>query len=572
MHLLYKQITKELLKDRFFVGLMFMLVFFTSFMYFFVHFSIDGNMHTLNALSSLGEHELLYQNALISNTILARNMLIVSILLTGFVYFMFFHRFFKKNSKQLGCLKSLGFKDNALRNYFIAFSAIVSILGGLLGLGIGYFATDILQQASMRSYQVTNLIKSVTISSVIIGILLPTVIFCFITFLTYFLIDGKEIALLLSTRSDASSYPILLHMAHKLANLCPTQNKLPMRLALRKPIALLLILIAVTSFSVMFILAYSLNLSSQKVYESQTLGHHYLFDTHFDTPKYLEKALPDTMPYLATLGTLETSAVTIEQQVIGFANNSSLFELTDAKGNVIPTPTLGEIVINPALRDLYDIKQGDVITLCIGNSRQNFTVSHIAFNATLNSIYITPSDLENLLSLPAHSYTGLWSMENHFNEFTVITDQQKMTDLERNFVSNRMSAVINQVIGCLIGCILLFLALLLNFQDNTKDILIMNLMGYRLNAIRKILVDLYKPIIWIFFLLTLWPSIQIVKTILRSLSIQIGDYMPFQTNIFVIAGIFALLNIVYILVQFTFNLGIKKIIKTNKLYEYTRND
>lgn len=572
MNLLNKQLIKEIMKNKIFVSLMFILTSFTSFMYFFVHFSIDGNMRLLNALSTLNEHQVLYQNALISNTILARNILIAFILLTGFVFCMFFYRFFNKNSKQLGCLKALGFKDNALRRCFTRFSAIISIFGSLLGLGIGYFAADILLQAGMSSYQVTHLIKSVNISSVLIGILLPVAIFCLITMLTYYVIEDKEIALLLSPRSDNCSYPVLLRMAHKIATLCPTKNQLSVRLALRKPISLLLILIAITSFSVMFILAYSLNLSSQKVYESQTLGYHYLFDTHFDNPQLLESPLTDSMPYLSALGTLENTKSTLEQQVISFKSNSALFELIDDKGNVISPPTSGEVVISPALQELYSLNPGDSIALRIGDNSQDLIISHIAFNAKLNSIYIASSDLENLLLLPPHSYTGMWSMENHFNELTVITQQQRITDLERNFVSNRMSAVINQVIGCLLGCILLFLALLLNFQDSTRDILILNLMGYKIPAIRKVLIDLYKPIVWISFMLTLWPSIQIVKAILRSLSIQIGDYMPFQTNIFVIAGIFLILNIIYILVQFTFNLGIKKIIKTDKLYEYTSND
>ena len=572
MNLLYKQLIKEIFKNKIFAILMFILTFCTSFIYFFVHFSIDGNMNILNSLSSLSEHQLLYKNALSSNTILARNILVVFIALTSFVFCMFFYRFFKQNSKEIGCLKSLGFKDSDLCNCFVAFSALISILGGILGLGLGYLVSDVLLQAGSISYQVTNLVKTINVSSAIIGILLPTAILCFITFLSYFFIKGKDMAFLISPITDNASYNALLRTANKLADICPTENKFSIRIALRKPITLLLMLIAVISFSVMFILAYSLNLSSQKVYDSQTLGHNYLFEAHFDAPKYLETSMPNTMPYLDAPVKLEFSNSTIEQQVIGIKNNSSLFEFIDDKGNIIPAPASGEVIINPALRDIYGLKQGDTVTLWTGNRSEIFTISYIAFNAKLNSVYIAPSDLESLLGLHSNSYTGILSMENNFYAFSVITREQKIADLERDFVSNRISAVINQVIGCLMGCILIFLALLLNFQDNTRDIFILSLMGYRPNVIRSKLVDIYRPIIWIFFLLTLWPSIEIVKNILKSLSIQIGDYMPFQTNIFVIAGIFVLLNIIYFLVQFTFNLGINNIIKSDKLYEYTNND
>ncbi len=572
MKLVYKQLTKELLKNYFSLILIFLLVFLTSFIYFFVHFSIDGNRLVLNALSSLSENQVLYQNALSSNTTLARNMLIASIILTSFVYFVFFQRFFKKNGKDLGCFKALGFKDYSLSTCFVVFTAIISILGGLVGLSVGYFASDILIEAGMKSYEVSDLVKSVTFSSIIIGIFLPAAVFCLVTFITYFMLCNKETALLLFPRSDTSSSPIILRIANKLCRLYPGKNKLALRLALRKPIALLLILIAVTSFSVMFMMAYSLNLSSTKIYESQMLGHHYLFDMHLGAPTQLENLLPNIMPYLDTSGSIETSTFTTNQQVISFENNSLLFELIDDKGNLIPTPKIGEIVISPALRDLYGIREKDSITLCVQNSRKTVLVSAIAYNAKLNSVYIAPTDLEAMMSLPAHSYTGIWSMETNAHASTVITREQKVADLERNLVSNRTSAMINQVVGCLIGCILLFLALLLNFQDNTEDMLILSMMGHKPSVIRKILIDLYLPIVCFFFIVGLWPAMQIVKAILRSLSLQIGDYLPFQTNLFVIVGIFVLLNSTYMLVQLTFSLGIKKVIKADKLYAYISNE
>lgn len=572
MRLVYKQIAKELFKNLFSVILIFLLVFFTSFMYFFVHFSIDGNMIVLNALSSLSENQVLYKNALSSNTILARNMLIASILLTSFVYFVFFQRFYKKNSKDLGCFKALGIKDYSIASCFAIFSAIISVLGGLIGLIIGYFASDILIEAGIKSYEVSCLVKSVTLISVIIGIFLPAAVFCLVALITYFMICSKETALLLFPRSDTSSSPLFLRIAHKLASLCPGKNKFAVRLALRKPVALLLILIAVISFSVMFMMAYSLNLSSSKIYESQMLGHHYLFDVHLDAPTQLENPLSYTMPYLDAYGNIETEDFVVNQQIISFEHNSSLFELMDDKGNLIPTPKAGEIVISPALRDLYNITEKDSITLCIQNSRKTFIVSAIAYNAKLNSVYIAPVDLEAMMALPEHSYTGIWSMEKTTHAVTAITRERKIADLERNLVSNRTSAIINQVVGCLIGCILLFLALLLNFQDNTEDMLILSMMGKSPRAIRKTLIDIYLPIVCIFFIVGLWPSVQIVKAILRSLSLQIGDYMPFQTNPLVIAGIFMLLNITYMLVQFTFSLGIKKVINADNVYAYISNE
>ena len=572
---LYKHLTKEIFKNKIFITLMFILVLFTSFMYYFVHFSIDANIRVLRVLPYLSENQLAYQNGMLSNIILARNILIAFIGLTSFVFVMFFYRFFKASSKQLGCLKSLGFKDQVLSGYFVIFTLLISLSATLIGLVTGYFISDVLIQSSIQSYNVTNLIKSLNLTSILVGLLVPTSIFCFIAFFSYGFLQRKETALLISNMDIKSTCPVILLLANKIARFYPKKDKFPMRLALRKPIALLLIILSVMSFSTMFILAYSLNLSSQQVFQSQTQGHNYLYDAHFDTPQYEVLPATDFMAYLDASGRIEYADTSIRQALIGLEKNSSLFTLLDSKGNTLESPPYSRVIISSALQELYGFQVGDEVLINVGETIHTMTISDIAFNAKLNSIYISKNELAQMLSLPDCAYTGLWSMQNIpkvVEGIDVTTHTQKIQGLERSFVSNRISALINQVIGCLIGCMLLFLALLLNFQDSTRDMLILHLLGYQPKAIRKMLVDLYKPILWLFFLLTLWPAIQIVKSVLRSLSIQIGDYMPFQTNIFVIVGIFALLNIVYLFVQSTFNIGIKKLIKKDMIYEYTNND
>lgn len=517
--------------------------------------------------------------------------------LTGYVFCMFYYRFFRKNSKVIGTLRTLGYKDSKLRYVFIFFTLVLTLAGSLLSLIPGYLVSDALIQSSVYSYQVSGLVKSISLSTVLVGLFAPLTFLCLITFLCYGFIKDKEISTLITPNQTTLSYDGLLRAANRLSAVCPTKNKFPMRLALRKPIILLLILMAVTSFSVLFIMAYSLNLSSQKIYESQTKGHNYLFDAHWHTPQTFDinsaeamdsskasandpstsntlvQPLPtERMPYLSSKGLLKTDTLQLSHEIISLSYNSLLFQLLDAKGDKVPVPQAGEIVISPMLHELYHLEIGDTVTLTIAEHSRSFVVSQVAFNCKLGSVYVAPSDLVDLLELPPYTYNGMWSIQPISSADTLITHEEKLDELDRSFVSNRSSAVINQVIGCIIGCILLFLALLLNFQDSTRDILILHLMGYKTPAIRRMLIDIYKPIIWGFFILTLYPAIQIVKTILASISLEVGDYMPFQTNLLVLIGIFILLNIVYLFVQWGFNIGIKKILKSDQLYTYISNE
>lgn len=576
MKLLVKQLTKEIFKSKIYVGLMLLLTAFTSFMYFFVHYSIDGNMLRLDSLTALNENQLLYRNGLVSNTILSFNILAVSTALTGFVFAMFFFRFLKTDGKQMGCLKALGFKNVTLCGVFIGFTSVLSLVGGLSGLCAGYFASDILIEAGKESYLVTGLIKGLNGKSIIIGLFVPAVVFCIVTIFMYYLICRKETGYLIAGRGIRTSYQASLRLANKIAGIFPAKNRLPIRLALRKPIAVLLIVFSVMSFSVMFILGYSLTLSSSEVFESQTKGHHYLYDTHFDTPQQLpmdigtdmDTDIDKTLTYLDSTGTIDNN----QRTIAGIEDNRRLLELLDKKGNAMALPGQGEVVIGSELEELYGLHLGDQVTITVKNNKRKMVISGIAFNAKSNWVYISKKQLSDLLSLPERSYTGILSREKGFEGGTVITYEQKLDTLRRGSVSNRSSAIINQAIGCLIGSVLLYLALLLNAQDSTRDVLILQQMGYQIKSIKKMLIDIYRPILWLSFFLTLWPAIGIVKTILKSLSIQIGDYMPFQTNIFVLVGIFVLLNAVYFLVQATFHINIRKVIRRECITDYISGD
>jgi putative ABC transport system permease protein len=573
MGLLYKQLTRAIAKNRVFVILMLIITTFTTFMFYFVRFSIDGNITALYALPSLNEYQALYMNALTSNKILAFNFLIALTALTAFVFLMFFYLFFKANKKQIGCLKALGFKDRILCGYFMAFTVVMSFLGTIIGIGGGYFASSILLHANEQSYSVMGLVRTLHVSSILIGFLLPTITLCTATYFSYGSVRGKESGVLLAGINNELKYSAGLHLATTIVDFLPIKNKSSLRIALRKPVTVVLIVIAVMSFIVMYVLGYSLNISSSTVFKSQTEGHHYLYNTRYDQYLVQENKEADVQTYLSVPGTLlkKDNENKVEQQIIGLEQGKTLLSLVNKDGTQLNLPQENKVYIGPALQQLYGFNTGDTLVLTIND--QDYIVNvHIAANATSNCVYLAKDTLIKILNLPESSYNGVLSMEPLGNGGTVTTQSQKLEELDRASVSNRSSAVINQVIGCTVGCILLYLALLLNFQDSTRDILILYLMGFKAKDIKRMLINIYKPILWLSFFITLWPGILLAQTIQKSLSIQTGDYMPFQINILIIGVVFILLNVIYFMVQASFNSGIRRVIKKEEISEYTNAD
>ena len=564
MRLAYKQLTKEIGRNKIFVSLLFLLTVLTSLMFYFIIFSIDGNMAALNALNTLTENQLAYKDALNSNTFLAYVFLVSTVGLTTFVFVMFFYRFFRANRKQIGCLKALGFRDSSLRGCFVSFVAVLSLIGTAVGLIGGYFLSSVLIDGNMRSYLVTGLVKGVSVLSLIVGIGGTTVAFCVTAFLCYAFVRGKEPGAMLAGTGNSVRFSLSLRLANGVSKIIPVKDKFPFRIAFRKPLAIILIITAVMSFSVCMILGRSLNISSAAVLESQTTGHNYEFDTRWFY-EYQTDPLPNgVIAYLENSDKLGLNGEAIDGPVIGLYSANELFELQNANGELLPLPGAGMAYVGPGLAEIHGIQIGDTIDMMISAQPSVFTVADIAANAKTGYVYVNADELAKLLNLPEGAYNGTLSLEPiPGGETTTRTEQ--IDELNRNATSNNISAVINQAVGVVVGAILLFLALYLNFQDNTRDMLILHMMGYRTKQIRKLLIDVYLPVVWAAFILTLVPSILLAQSIQKSLSVSLNEYMPFGTDVIVILIVFALLSVIYWLVQSVFGLGVRRVIAKEEM-------
>ncbi len=564
MGLAYKQLTKEIGRNRVFAALLFLLTALTALMFFFVMFSIDGNMAALNALDALSENQMAYRDALRSNTMLAYVFLVSTVGLTAFVFVMFFYRFFRANRESIGCLKALGLKDSALRGCFVVFVAALSLIGAGLGLVGGYFLSSVLIEGNMRSYLVTGLVKGINVGSLIVGIGGTTLAFCATAFLCYYFVRGKEPGALISGAENNARFTLSLRFANGLSKIVPVKDKFPFRIALRKPLAIILMITAVMSFNVCAILGRSLNISSATVLELQTTRHNYDFDTRwfYDDPA---APLPeDAIAYIENSDKLALNGSPIDGPVIGLYSANDIFTLQNMDGEVLPLPGAGSAYLSPGLAEIHGLKIGDTLEMMVAGKAVFLVARDIAANAKSGCIYVNAEELADILALPEGAYNGALSTEIIPGGETT-TRAERIDALNRNATSNNISAVINQAVGAVVGAILLFLALYLNFQDNTRDMLILHMMGYRTKQIRKLLVDVYLWIVWAAFALTLAPSILLAQSIQKSLSVSLNEYMPFGTDTVVILAIFAALTAIYLLVQSVFGLGVKRVIAKEEM-------
>lgn len=545
--LFYKNVIMQVMKNRIFVALLWILTILTSMSYFFVQCSIDGNMDVIQKKTVLQENEVLWENALRSNAALANIFLLATTLMTCFVFCLFFYRFFRANKVQIGCVKALGMSDRELLTCFLGFSIVLSAIGEIVGVVIGYFLSEVLIQAHVQSYNATEALKGIHMSSILFGCGVPILAYVGMTVICFHTVKGKEPGALLTGRVPYKKLGIAFHVADKIAKHIPAKEKFPFRIALRKPVAMVLMFFAILFFQVCVILGQSLHLSSQKLMQSQMLGHNYQYDTRM-AEITSEKIMSESIPYLYQECEvfLTNKQETVSQTIIGlYEEKEDIFVLQNRKHEQKEVPQTGLVYINAGLVDMYGIHVGDEVTISINGMQTNFKVTDVVENAKTASIYCNANDLAAFMGCEKGSYNGLWSMEAACTKGEIETMEQRIERLERDAVSNKLSAVINQLTGVVIGVILLFLALYLNFQDNQRDMDILRLIGYQNHEIRKLFVDIYWPITMVFFTIGVLPSVLLAREIQRGLSLSIQDYMPFGIKLYVFVFMFLLLNLIY---------------------------
>ena len=153
MKLLYKHIKKDFLAKKTMMAILSLFLIGTSFLHYFVHFSVDKNLKIYRNLdqSALAENELKFINALEINKVLIRNMSSAMIVVFLLILFLFLTNTIKKNQAKVGLLQSLGFTTYRIAEKTGNFMMIMSVISTLVGFVAGFFGSSILISANEKT-------------------------------------------------------------------------------------------------------------------------------------------------------------------------------------------------------------------------------------------------------------------------------------------------------------------------------------------------------------------------------------------------------------------------------------
>jgi hypothetical protein len=567
MGLLFKHISKEFAGNKSMVAVLSLFLIFISFMYFFVHFSIDKNLTSLNKAlvqnGSLSASEIQYHIALNNNQTLIRNITLAMMSIFTLVLYLFVKNHISKSKIHTAQILSMGFMAKDITGIYMLLTAGISIICAMAGLVSGYFGSDILIEANRQTYLVENIVKGIHRQTLLTGVFLTTMYFCIVTYVSCIGLGKNDVALMMKPMDAASKS---LGIAGTIINKLPLRNKFKFKLTMKSISAVFLLVVAVAVFNIMFILSVSLIFSGNEILKSQTMNRSYLYDINYENYRIdKEISTEQEIYYLKCEGSIEIKGNLLQYDIVGLENTNVLFELVDQKKRTIDIQE--GFVANPELEENYGIKVGDMISLTVEEKNYKIPVAAIAVNADLKTVYLPKQYLAAMIQQDSLVYNGILTNQYRDNG-TAIAFGAKVSSIKRSLTSNRASAVINQSIGVITGCLLIYLALLIGLNNNRKSVLIFDLLGYNNREINRILLNPYMLVSNILFWILIPISIYTAKSIQIRTSIQTNEYMPFQINVIMLVYMLLILNLICFGVKVLFVGKIKGIMNAGRQSEY----
>ncbi|MDT9488590.1 FtsX-like permease family protein [Streptococcus mutans] len=562
MGLLFKYLSRDFLAKRTMVSILSLIIIFTSFMYFFVHFASDANLLRLGG-EQLSGNEANYFTALKSNQLLIRNITVAMVAIFSLILFLFIRGTLQRNRVQLAQLMSLGFSFSSVLAIYGLLISGLSLVSSLLGLVWGFWGSDILLSANSQAYLVQGLSKGLSLQSIMTGTLFLSLFLGAIVYLAGLTVRKTDVALMMK-QTDGKA--IRSGLIEKIIQKLPMKHKFKFKLTLNHFSTLGLLLIAIVTFSIMFVLSLSLTFSSSKILESQKNGRHYSYDISYDNYQK-DNLASDSVTYLKYDVDLMIKGEAIAYQALSFTSQNDLFQLIDSKGEMLD-PTQG-VYVNPELRENYGLKVGDTLELRVKGKRHQIKIAGFAENADLKTIYIPRDQTSAMVNEADDRFNGrLTNQSQEKGEGKVRSLEEKLSDVQRSQTSNRASAIINQSIGVITGCLLIYLAVFIGLNGNIQTLLMFDLLGYEEREVYRILLNPYIVISNLLFFLTLPVAIYAARNIQIMTSLQTGDYMPFQLNWITFVYMFAILNVLILVIRFLFIRKVKKIRDDNRQAEF----
>ncbi|MEF2965228.1 ABC transporter permease [Paenibacillus sp. M1] len=502
-----------------------------------------------------------------SNQGMSYTFLFVLALLCGGIYYVFLDRRLNAVRQSWGTLTAMGYSPGQVITAFLAAHSTVCLAGVALGWAAAYNAASLLIGQFQMQYVLPSFPRRASVTSVLIG-----VAFIFVAFLLPLYMKLRMFARqspLTMLRPAMSSSP--KRMARRLAAWTagwPFPTRIKWRMALRSSRVIILLGVTVMLSSMMFMLGFSLHRSSLDSVNSEIAGIGYNYDLRYNEAD-IEQGEGAGGYYYRLEGKYfawednKSGKQGFQGNLLAWDGGDAWLNLLSRGGQSVNDALEQGAVVHYSKAKLLGLQVGMVLTVRADNVEMNIPIRAFAYNGDPDTVYMKKAKLAENLGLSPNIYNGRFSLESDpggsgMRPAETISVRAAYQERLSQASSSQFSAVLNQVLGGIIAIIMMMLISVIITEENRQNMAVLQWMGYEPAEIRDMLINVYAPVLFAAYMITLPLSAAGVSYILRVVSVNTNDYIPFIFNGWILIGVLALILLVYYGVIF---LSSQKIIK-----------
>ena len=498
----------------------------------------------------------------------ASAFLYLLLVISTFIILMITKKRIENERLQIGVLKSLGYRTSFIATSYLVYPVIGSIIGGVLGYGIGLLFNEPLTRLYLSYFNVPISGFQMNFAYLITSVFVPFIVLSILSYLIAMIMLRKKPLELLKEGSNLK-VNLFSKFVSKVTKLLPFTSKFRYSLASRSLGKLFIV--TMTSFCTGMLIV--LILIGSNLFQS-------MLDKSFGQLSY-EYVISYTVPQYDTDNT-DDLILNNKMNVVGIKKNNKLIknkkedyqitlngldsytkyiELKDENHqNLIPKLYEQEgIILNENVKETLEAEIGDVLVIDYNNTHYEYPILGVTEEYIGNNVYISREELSKLLGFDTIVYNQKYSKDKKYADMSKLSVKESQEignimnfdDLERNIKKQMQlfNSAIYVVIFFASFMALVIISVIANIvvEENKKTISLMKVMGYKNDEISSVVLNIYTPFVIIAYLLSIPAMISILKAIVKILTKDTNMSFPIEISPFMaIVGLISLVVSYYI--------------------------
>lgn len=478
-------------------------------------------------------------------------LIIVCILVT-----VLLRRQLKVEYKQIGLLRAFGYSLREIELHYLRYSLYLAIIGTLLGIIPGILLARPISMLMNLKYAMPEIDIPIRTNTLLINILLT---FTFLLLSTFFVIK-KSLKLTTLELMRGKSKKNKIGSLERKINIgrFKFDTRFKIRGFLRNISRSVTIFLGIMISSVLLMFGFSLNDSFEYLVDD-CVKNETLYNYEYYMQSFSDKDVKNAEKM--SFAQVETEDG-VGFMIYGIKNNAKLINLKNENGQTID---LNKTIVSRPLANELNIKGSQTLKVYDVTDQREYeiVVDAVASNNIGNYIYMPLDKLNEMFGYPENSYLKLISSEKLDIPDEDIQIENDLENIMLGYDSMmkplRLLTGVMAIVTFLIGIIIIYLLTSLIIEENSYDISLLKIFGYKEGHIFNLIINGMVMIISIAYVAGCLVSVPVMDKMLNIMSADLGVIIPVKINmISIIIG--------YVVIMFTYFVT-KKIVqrKVNKV-------